>query len=84
MIKRMIKPCDAAPTVTQTTAGTVERSPDIPSGAPWRTGGRTAVAPSSEQRITRQLATVHGVLACAVLAAQVRCCIQLVRSCEAE
>jgi hypothetical protein len=33
MIKRMIKPCYAAPSVTQTTAGTVER-----------TGRRTAVA----------------------------------------
>jgi hypothetical protein len=53
MIKRMIKPCEAAPSVTQTTAGTVERSPDIPSGDAWRTGARTAVAPSSEQRITR-------------------------------
>jgi hypothetical protein len=38
MIKRMIKPCDAAPSVTQTTAGIVERSPDIPSGDAWRTG----------------------------------------------
>ena len=51
MINRMIKPCDAAPSVTQTTAGTVERSPDIPSGDAWRTGARTAATPSSEQRI---------------------------------
>jgi hypothetical protein len=35
MIKRMIKPGDAAPSVTQTTAGIVERSPDIPSGDAW-------------------------------------------------
>ena len=34
------------------------------------------------QRITRQQRTVQRVLACAVLAAQVRCCIQLVRSCH--
>src|SRR5215211_9359234 len=45
MIKRMIKPCDAAPSVTQTTAGIVEQSPDILSGEAWR----TAATPSSEQ-----------------------------------
>jgi hypothetical protein len=72
MIKRMIKPGDAAPSVTQTTAGIVERSPDIPSGGAWRTGARTAATPSSEQRITRQERTVHGVLAGAALAAHVR------------
>jgi hypothetical protein len=41
MIKRMIKPCDAAPSVTQTTAGIVERSPDIPSSAPSTAGSET-------------------------------------------
>jgi hypothetical protein len=84
MIKRMIKPCDAAPSVTQTTAGTVERSPDIPSGDAWRTGGRTVVAPSSEQRITRQQRIVHRVLLSAVLAAQVGGVVQPVRSSGAE
>src|SRR4030095_6199122 len=44
MIKRMIKPCDAAPSVTQTTAGIVERSPDIPSGDAWWTATRTTTS----------------------------------------
>jgi hypothetical protein len=35
MIKRMIKPGDAAPSATQTTATTVERAPDISSGDDW-------------------------------------------------
>ena len=73
MIKRMIKPCYAAPSVTQTTAGTVER-----------TGRRTAVALSSDQRITRQARTVRRVLPGAVLAAQVDKVVQPVRSCGAE
>jgi hypothetical protein len=84
MIKRMIKPGDAAPSVTQTTAGIVEWSPDIPSGDAWQTGARTAATPSSEQRITRQARIVHGVLARAVLAAQVGGVVQPVRSCRAE
>jgi hypothetical protein len=46
MIKRMIKPCDAAPSVTQTTAGIVERSPDIPSGDAGWTATRTATGRS--------------------------------------
>ena len=40
----MIKPCDAAPSVTQTTAGIVERSPDIPSGDAWWTATRTTTS----------------------------------------
>jgi hypothetical protein len=84
MIKRMIKPCDAAPSVTQTTAGIVERSPDIPSGGAWRTDARTAATPSSEQRITRQERTVHWVLARVLLAAQVGWVVQPMRSCQVE
>jgi hypothetical protein len=38
MIKRMIKPCGAAPSATQTTATTVERAPDIHLVTPWRDG----------------------------------------------
>jgi hypothetical protein len=80
----MIKPCGAAPSITQTTTSTVERSPDIPSGDAWRTGVRTAATPSSEQRITRQPRIVHGVLAGAVLAAHVGRVVQPVRSYVAE
>jgi hypothetical protein len=49
MINRMIKPCEAAPSVTQTTASTVERSPDIPLVTH---GGlaRTAATPSKAER----------------------------------
>jgi hypothetical protein len=45
MIKRMIKPCDAAPSATQTTTTAVELAPDIPSGASWRTGMRNYRGP---------------------------------------
>ena len=47
MIKRMIKPRDAESSVTQTTAVTGERAPDISSGDAWR----TAATPSSGHRI---------------------------------
>jgi hypothetical protein len=47
-------------------------------------GARTAAAPSNEQRITRQQRIVHGVLASALLAAQVKWVVQPVRSSRAE
>src|SRR5829696_8266647 len=44
MIKRMIKPCDAAPLAARTIATAVDRAPDIPSGDSWWTATRTTTS----------------------------------------
>jgi hypothetical protein len=79
MIKRMIKPCEAAPPATSPRRplwGRHQIFHLVPAGG---LACGTAAVPSSAQRITRQARTVHGVLLSAVLAAQVGGVVQPVR-----
>jgi hypothetical protein len=52
-IKRTIKPCDAAPLVTQTTAGIVERSPEFHLVTPDGTATRTQPGPPPRRARSR-------------------------------
>jgi hypothetical protein len=75
MIKRMIKPCDAAPSVAQTMADTVEGASDIPSGDSRQTGMRNCRGPewrAADYKSThRRLCSAEP----ALLAGGVRCVV---------
>jgi hypothetical protein len=84
MIKRMIKPCDAASSATRPRRplwGRHQIFRLVPAGG---LACGTAAVPSSVQRITRQLVTVHRVLARTILAAHVGWVVQPVRPCRPE
>jgi hypothetical protein len=84
MIKRMIKPCDAAPSASRPRWPLWDRHQIFHLVTTGGLACGTAAVPSSAQRITRQARTVQDVMLRAVLAAHVGRVVQSVGSSPVE